>query len=87
MTLDRYVRWGKPVKPQLQVIVKEFKMNAQLTEAEELIQGLLGHDEANVQLWWNSPNKAFDGKTPATLWKQNPENVLTYLRVCINGAW
>jgi hypothetical protein len=87
MTLDRYVRWGKPVKPQLQIPVKDFKMNAQLTEAQELIQGLLGHDEAIVQLWWNSPNKAFQGNTPLSEWNQSPESVLSYLRVCINGAW
>ena len=62
-------------------------MNIQLTEAEELIYSLLGGQEENVQLWWNSPNKAFDDKTPLSVWNLNPECVLKYLRTMAAGGY
>jgi len=62
-------------------------MNTQLTEAEYLIYSLLGRNEEYVQLWWNSPNKAFDDKTPLSVWNLNPECVLKYLRTMAAGGY
>lgn len=29
--------------------------------------------------WWNTPNRAFEGRTPAGVWLENPEKVYNYL--------
>ena len=29
--------------------------------------------------WWNSPNKAFDGRTPAGMWIEDYQRVYNYL--------
>ena len=29
--------------------------------------------------WWNSPNKAFDGRTPAGMWIEDYQRVYDYL--------
>lgn len=29
--------------------------------------------------WWDSPNKAFEGKTPNEIYEENPKKVKNYL--------
>lgn len=45
--------------------------------SEVLVVAIVGKDMTNV--WWNSPNKAFDGKTPEVEWSINYERVYSYL--------
>ena len=42
-----------------------------------LVIGLVGIDLADD--WWNSPNKAFDGRTPAGMWIEDFRQVHNYL--------
>ena len=42
-----------------------------------LVIGLVGIDLADD--WWNSPNKAFDGRAPAGMWIEDFRQVHNYL--------
>ena len=42
-----------------------------------LLIALVG--ENLVDAWWNSKNKAFDNRTPAGQWIEDPESVYDYL--------
>lgn len=42
-----------------------------------LVQALVGEDLADA--WWNSPNKAFDMRTPAGMWIEDYRRVHNYL--------
>ena len=42
-----------------------------------LVIGLVGIDLADD--WWNSPNKAFNGRTPAGMWLEDFRQVHNYL--------
>lgn len=42
-----------------------------------LITAMLGKDL--VDLWWNTPNKAFDMRTPAGMWVEDYAKVYNYL--------
>jgi hypothetical protein len=42
-----------------------------------LVIGLVGSDLADD--WWNSPNKAFNGRTPAGMWLEDFRQVHNYL--------
>jgi hypothetical protein len=44
---------------------------------DALLTALLG--KKMVLAWWNSKNKAFDGKTPEEHWKENSQSVYDYL--------
>ena len=44
---------------------------------DALLIALLGKDLAPK--WWESRNKAFDGKTPAEQWGIDPQSVYDYL--------
>ena len=44
---------------------------------EALVISLVGKELAET--WWNSANKAFDGKTPGEIYNSNPERVYNYL--------
>ena len=35
--------------------------------------------EANAELWWASPNKGFDNKTPNEAYLEDPDMVREYL--------
>jgi len=37
--------------------------------------------------WWNTPNKAFDLKTPEYIWGDQHEKVYSYLIRCAEGDW
>ena len=46
---------------------------------------MVGADMADR--WWNSPNKAFDGRTPAGQWLIDFESVYMYLMRSAEGDW
>jgi uncharacterized protein (DUF2384 family) len=39
-------------------------------KAHLILKALLGSDKA-IELWWMSPNRAFDGQLPDDLWNTN----------------
>lgn len=50
-----------------------------------LVISMVGKDLADT--WWNSPNKAFNGRTPAGMWIEDHESVYNYLMKHIEGEW
>jgi len=60
--------------------------NTKYKEAQMLLFSLLG-DKELANLWWNSPNKGFDGRLPIDVWGENPQLVMTYLYTCVEGCW
>ena len=40
---------------------------------------MMGSDDL-VERWWLSPNRYWDGKTPQTVWNQNHQEVVNYVR-------
>ena len=44
-----------------------------------ILLALLGHDSMVSSWWWASPNLAFDGQTPETVFAKDPRQVLEYL--------
>jgi hypothetical protein len=47
-------------------------------QINRILFALLGNNDV-VNLWWQSPNRAFDMKTPRDLWSTNPQKVSTYV--------
>ena len=45
--------------------------------ANDLVIGLVG--EENSTLWWSSPNKAFQNRTPNEQWEKGSDQVINYL--------
>jgi len=45
---------------------------------DRLLISLLGSTEM-VNLWWLTNNKAFDGRTPAQVYKKDPNRVKEYI--------
>ena len=45
--------------------------------SDSLVIALVGENSADA--WWNSANKAFDGKTPADMWLTDFRQVHNYL--------
>lgn len=50
-----------------------------------LVIAMVGKDLADR--WWESPNKAFDGRTPAGQWIVDYESVYKYLMKSSSGEW
>jgi hypothetical protein len=53
------------------------------------LQSMLGRSEL-VDAWWNSENKAFDGKTPDEVYQTGAEgrlSVYQYVLGCSDGYW
>lgn len=48
-----------------------------VSECDKLIGALVGKE--NVNMWWSSPNKAFDNSTPAEVFSEDPKSVYEYL--------
>lgn len=46
---------------------------------DRLVTSLFGGTESLAARWWNSPNKAFDAKTPLEVYETDPEKIQTYL--------
>lgn len=55
-----------------------------VAECDRLIEAMVGKDL--VGKWWSSPNKAFDGRTPAEAFKEDPRSVYEYLMWHAYGA-
>jgi hypothetical protein len=53
-------------------------------ECDRLIEAMVGKDL--VDKWWSSPNKAFDGSTPAEVFSEDPRSVYEYLMWHAYGA-
>lgn len=45
--------------------------------SDALVVALVGRDHS--ELWWNSANRAFDGKTPTEQWSVDYLHVYNYL--------
>jgi hypothetical protein len=45
--------------------------------ANQLVTSMVG--EQLVADWWNSPNLAFEGRTPETQWAKGSDAVVNYL--------
>jgi hypothetical protein len=50
-----------------------------------LVIAMIGEQHAND--WWESPNKAFDGRTPNYQWTIDYESVYKYLMKSSSGEW
>ena len=69
-----------------QNITNMTNMHSELDEVNKLIIEMTGSpDLANV--WWTSPNQAFDGETPKNVWLKNPEAVQVYVNEIFFGGW
>lgn len=55
-----------------------------VTECDRLIEGLVGKEKVND--WWTSPNKSFDGSTPAQMFSEDPRSVYEYLMWHVYGS-
>jgi hypothetical protein len=42
---------------------------------------------SNIDVWWNSPNRAFDGDTPEMVLEYDSATVLEYLNDCSRGIY
>lgn len=47
------------------------------TIADQLVSSLVGTD--HVAAWWDSPNRAFDDRTPEQQWASGSDQVVNYL--------
>jgi len=45
-----------------------------------LLMGLVGSTQL-ISVWWGSPNRAFDLKSPDEMWELDPERVVSYLKL------
>ncbi len=61
-------------------------MDKQYKEAQLLLFSMLG-DEELAMVWWNTPNKGFDGQLPSKVWNENSDKVMSYLYMCADGGW
>jgi hypothetical protein len=57
-------------------------LSKRLADARPKLDGLLfymlGSDDL-VKLWWNKPNRAFDGQTPDVMFALHPARVINYV--------
>ena len=45
---------------------------------DEMLFSMLG-DEELMDIWWHSPNKAFENKVPNFVYEIDPQKVLSYV--------
>ena len=43
----------------------------QKTALNSSVLAIVGENRQLAKRWWKSPNKAFDGKTPISMWKSD----------------
>jgi hypothetical protein len=55
-----------------------------VAECDRLIESLVGKDL--IGRWWASPNKAFENRTPAVVFEEDPRAVYEYLMWHAYGA-
>lgn len=51
-----------------------------------ILVSLLGSTDM-VNLWWLTNNKAFDGFTPAQMYKKDPMRVVSYILAQLEPEW
>jgi hypothetical protein len=51
--------------------------------ANMVLKVLIG--EQNIEVWWNSSNRALDGLSPNEVWKTDSKKVTEYLQSMIGG--
>lgn len=56
-----------------------------LGRSKALVVAMVGGELALK--WWESANRAFEGKTPQEMWDENPSRVYTYLMSSHDGEW
>jgi hypothetical protein len=54
-------------------------------QCDAILQATVG--SALVELWWHSGNRAFEGRTPAQQWQQDPGSVHSYLMTQMSGGY
>lgn len=59
--------------------------NVMFERSRVLVIAMVGSDLASK--WWESSNRAFEGKTPKEMWDENPSRVYTYLMSSHDGEW
>jgi hypothetical protein len=71
----------------LRKLIGKFRMTEHIMKQRSvaLVIAMVGKDHADT--WWSSPNKAFNGMTPAGQWIQDHESVYGYLMQHSQGAW
>jgi len=45
--------------------------------ADQLVTSMVGPNQ--IAIWWASPNRAFDGRTPEDQWSEGSDRVVNYL--------
>lgn len=53
--------------------------------SQTLLTAMLGKDL--VDHWWNTPNRAFNMRTPAGMWVEDYTKVYNYLMRSAEGEW
>jgi hypothetical protein len=61
-------------------------MDTQRYYLNTVLFSLVGNDEL-VARWWNSPNKAFDNRTPEDTYKTDKSLVVNYVLGQLNGDY
>ncbi len=65
--------------------MREFHELEQRHQCDVMLNVLLGGQLA--ELWWNRSNSAFSNQTPNSVFKNNPQSVLQYLRSQCSGDY
>jgi hypothetical protein len=53
--------------------------------SEDVVRSMVGENLADA--WWQQPNKAFEGKTPDSVFEEDPIKIYTYLVKSAEGDW
>ena len=55
------------------------------SRCDALLVAMLGKEFSGK--WWNSPNNAFGGSAPETIFSTDPDAVYAYLMKSAHGGW
>ncbi len=53
--------------------------------SEDVVRSMVGENLADD--WWQRPNKAFDGRTPDSVFEESPMKIYAYLVKSAEGEW
>jgi hypothetical protein len=62
------------------------RIDDEVERMNRLLMPLLGNQRL-VNLWWDTPNDAFDMKTPADVWEYDQKQVFEYIRRQYSGDY
>jgi hypothetical protein len=89
---DSYAQWYEPREPEYETATFEqaepfwAERNRLLRlRSQALVVALVG--KAHAELWWASPNRAFEMQTPLEQFDRNAERVYGYLMQSAEGTW